>query len=156
MTAAEAPMMTVFCAETGHVLTAVSAGSIAPSVDDVTGGTYLEVRTTSAHPAVRVTKGLLTAVRVPLRMDVLSDPRAYQVADGRVSLLGAAKPLASTDVLGVAGTATLSLWQVGDSLEEVRDVLGTDGKLSSTAATAPPGAGGGLVLCKGAPLRFRA
>jgi hypothetical protein len=142
------PMMTLLHVETGHVLAAITAGAQAPTVDDLTGGAYLAVRVPDRDP-VRVTPGLLTAARVPMQDGVIENPRAYQVVDGEPAFLGPPQVLAALTSLGAVGVACLSLWQVGAQLVEIRSTLNAAGQPS---VGPPPGAGGGLLLCKGAPL----
>jgi hypothetical protein len=146
--AAPTPMMTVLSVETGHVLSVVVAGALAPTVDDLTGGSHLAVRVPVGEP-VRVTPALLTAERVPRRDDVLADPRAYQMVDGEPAWLGPPTIDAATTNLGAEGTACLVLWQVGDTLVEVRTVLNGAGR---PVVGEPPGAGAGLILLRGVPL----
>jgi hypothetical protein len=146
--AASAPMMTVLHVETGHVLAAITAGSAAPAVEDLTGGAYLSVRV-PGHDPVRVPPGLLTAVRVPRQDGVLDDPRSYQVLDGQPAWLGPPRPLSTSVSLGAEGVSCLSLWQVGNQLVEIRTTLDAGGK---PLVGKPPGADGGLVLCKGVAL----
>ena len=63
------PQMTLLHLSTGHVVSAVAAGKLEPTVDDLTGGKAIPVRVNGK--VVSVTKDLLKARRVPLDIDVL-------------------------------------------------------------------------------------
>jgi hypothetical protein len=142
--------MTLLHLSTGHVVSAVAAGKLAPTVDDLTGGTALAVRV--GDKLVLVTKELLKATPAVLDTDVLTRPTAYRVVAGvpPVSFVGRMATLAATN-LGAAGTKCLSLWQAGDELEVVEDVLDSSGKPSLPK---PPGATHRLVACAGKRLVY--
>jgi len=151
--AAPEPMMTVLHLETGHVLAAISSGALAPTAEDLTGGEHLAVRVPKADEPVLVTPGLLAAARLAARHDVLADPRSYQIAQGAPAFIGAPKMFeasgANASDLGAVDTDSLSLWQVGDHLVEIRSKLDANGQ---PAVGKPPGAGPGMLLVRGAPL----
>ena len=144
------PQMTLLHLSTGHVVSAVAAGKLAPTVDELTGGTAIAVRIPGKF--VFVTKEVLKATAAVLDTDVLTRPTAYRVVDGvpPVSFAGAMAALGATN-LGTAGTKCLCLWQAGDELEVVEDVLGATGQ--PTVAT-PPGATHRLIACAGKPLFY--
>jgi hypothetical protein len=150
------PTMTVLHLESGHVLAAVSSGSRAVTVDDLTGGTYLAVRLPgSGTDQVKVTANLLTATSVPLDDEVLSRPLDYQVADGVPPLAFAGAPIhldgTTTGKLAAPdGAAVTSLWRVGDGLEVARGQL----KDGVPEPGGPPGATQRLVACKDEPLAY--
>ena len=145
------PQMTLLHLSTGHVVSAVAAGKLTPTVDALSGGKGIAVR--AGGKVVFVTKDLLKATPVPLDTDVLTRPTAYRVADGvpPVSFVGRMKKLSSIASLGPAGTKCLSLWQNGDELEAVEETLDSTGK--PTLPT-PPGATHRLVACAGQPLVY--
>jgi hypothetical protein len=148
------PIMTVLHLESGHILAAVSSGSRAVTVDDLTGGTYLAVRFPgSGTDQVNVTANLLTATSVPLDDDVLSRPLEYRVADGVPPLTFGGTPihLDGTGKLAAPDdTAVTSLWQVGDGIEVARGQL----KGGVPEPGHPPGATKRLVACKDEPLAY--
>jgi hypothetical protein len=147
-------LMTVLHLETGHVLAAVSAGAAAPTVDELTGDEHLTVRLPDPSLQVEVGPELLTAIQVPVDDDVLDRPQYYQLVDGvpQLSLTTGPEDLTSATPLGPAGTPCLSLWQAGDELEVVREVLNASG--APPTGTTPPGGTHRLVACKGAPLVY--
>ena len=142
--------MTVLHLSTGHVVSAVAAGKLVPTVDALTGGKGIAVR--AGGQIVLVTKDLLKATPATLDTDVLTRPTAYRVSDGvpAVSFAGRMKALPAGS-LGPAGTKCLSLWQAGDELEAVEETLDTSG---TPKAPTPPGATHRLVVCVGQPLLY--
>jgi hypothetical protein len=143
--------MTLLHLSTGHVVSAVAAGKLAPTVDDLTGGKAIAVRVEDKF--VFVTGDLLKAKVAPLDTDVLTRPAAYRVVDGvpPVSFAGRMATLPATGSLGPAGTKCLSLWQAGDELEPVDDVLDASGRPTFAQ---PPGATHRLFACPGKPLFY--
>lgn len=146
------PTMTVLHLETGHVLAAVSSGSRAVTVADLTGGTHLRVRLPGLAAQVNVTAELLTAKPVPLDDDVLNRPLEYSVGDGVPALTFSGVPinLATAVIDAPDSTAVTSLWQVGDELEVSRSVL----KAGKPEGAAPVRASQRLVACRGEPLAY--
>jgi hypothetical protein len=145
------PTMVVLHLTTGQVLAAVAAGARTPTVEDLTGGTSLHVRTPDG--TVEVTAELLTSTTVARDADVLTRPTSFRVTSGvpPVTLTSALTSLpASTTAIGAAGAECLSLWQAGDELEVVHDTLDNDGKLPT--GTRPPGATHRLVAPHGGSL----
>jgi hypothetical protein len=145
------PQMTLLHLSTGHIVSAVAAGKLSPTVDDLTGGKAIAVRV--EDKLVLVTGDLLKAKVAPLDTDVLTRPTAYRVVDGipPVSFAGRMDALDTTTPLGTEGTKCLSLWQAGDELEPVADVLDSDGQPS---VDQPPGATHRLFACPGQPLLY--
>jgi hypothetical protein len=143
--------MVVLHLTTGQVLAAVAAGARTPTVDELTGGTALHVRTPAG--TVEVTPELLTATTVAQDSDVLTRPTSFRVTTG-VPPLTLTSVLASlpTAAIGAAGAACLSLWQAGDELEVVHDTLDSVGKLPT--GTKPPGATHRLVAPQGGSLYY--
>jgi len=142
--------MTLLHLSTGHVVSAVAAGKLAPTVDDLTGGKAIAVRVEDKF--VLVTADLLEAKVAPVDTDVLTRPTAYRVVDGipPVSFAGRMDALPTTP-LGPEGTKCLSLWQAGDELEPVADLLDSNGQPS---VDQPPGATHRLFACPGQPLLY--
>ncbi len=142
--------MTLLHLSTGHVVSAVAAGKLAPTVDDLTGGKAIAVRVEDKF--VLVTGDLLKAKIAPLDTDVLTRPTAYRVVDGvpPVSFAGRMATLSNSN-LGAEGTKCLSLWQAGDELEPVADVLDSSGQ---PTVDQPPGATHRLFACPGQPLLY--
>ena len=144
------PQMTLLHLSTGHVVSAVAAGKLSPTVNQLTAGKAIVVRV--ADKFVHVTPDLLKATPAVLDTVVLTRPTAYRVVDGvpPVLFVGRMATLPALS-LGAAGTKCLSLWQAGDELEAVEDVLDINGKLS---VPKPPGATHRLVACAGQPLLY--
>ena len=145
-------LMSVLHLSTGHVLAAFSAGPAQPTAQDVTGGAYLAVRFPATNDLLTVTPDLLTMVSVPLDEDVLDRPQHFRVVDGVPPLSYVGTPAALPAGLGAPpATPCLSLWQVGDELEVVTEVLDSSGNLG---ADKPPGAQYRIVACKDRVLYF--
>jgi hypothetical protein len=146
-----APTMVVLHLTTGQVVAAVAAGARTPTVEELTGGTSLHVRTPVG--TVKVTPELLTSTTVARDADVLTRPTSFRVTGGvpPVTLTSALKSLLA-DPIGAAGAECLSLWQAGDELEVVHDTLDNGGVLP--AGTKPPGATHRLVAPQGGSLYY--
>lgn len=152
MATTPAPLMSVLHLSTGHVLAAFSAGLAQPDVQEVTGGAFLAVRFPATNDLLTVTTDLLTIVSVPLDVDVLDRPQHFRVVDGAPPLSYLGPPAALPASLGAPpATPCLSLWQVGDSLEVVTEVLDASGDLGLDK---PPGAQYRIVACKDRTLYF--
>ena len=145
------PTMVVLHLTTGQVLAAVAAGARTPTVEDLTGGTSLHVRTPVG--TVQVTAELLTSTTVARDADVLTRPTSFRVTSGvpPVTLTSALTSLPGT-AIGAAGAACLSLWQAGDELEVMHDTLDNGGVLLT--GTKPPGATHRLVAPQGGSLYY--
>jgi hypothetical protein len=146
------PTMVVLHLTTGQVLAAVAAGARTPTVEDLTGGTSLHVRTPVG--TVEVTAELLTSTTVARDADVLTRPTSFRVTSGvpPVTLTSALKSLQANAVIGAAGADCLSLWQADDELEVVHVTLDNSGKLPTE--TKPSGATHRLVAPEGGSLYY--
>jgi hypothetical protein len=153
MAAGPTPTMTVLHLATGQVLAAVTCGSHAVNVDDLTGGTHLTVRLPGSEKQVLVTPDLLTASVVPRDDDVLDRPLDFRFGDGTPAVTYAGTPVdIATDDLGAPeGTPVVSLWQTGDGLEVAR---GSVTASHQPDGTAPPGATHRLIACQSGPLGY--
>ena len=143
--------MTLLHLSTGHIVSAVAAGKLEPTVEVLTGGKSIAVRPNGK--TVFVTKELLKATLAPVDTDVLTRPTAYRVVDGvpAVSFVGRIAALSGIASLGPAGTKCLSLWQAGDELEPVEETLDATGQ---PKVAQPPGATHRLIACTGQPLLY--
>jgi hypothetical protein len=150
------PQMVVLHLPTGHVLAAVAAGPLKPTVDDLTGGTALPVRLPGGEQ-VAITGDLLTATAAARDLDVLTRPTSFRIGDGvpPITVAGAMEDLYTSahvvKKVGDQGDDCTSFWQAGDQLEVVKETLGLTGQ---PAAPAPPGATQRLVACKDSPLYY--
>jgi hypothetical protein len=146
-----APTMVVLHLSTGHVLASATATGLVPTVDALTGGTYVAVRISGGR-FVNVTTEMLTALQASIDDDVLSRPTHFQVVKAvpPLSQVGAPTSLAAGKI-GDPGAEAVSLWQVGHELEVVRDKLDSTGALPTNT---PPGATHRLVAVAGQPLRY--
>lgn len=156
MASTATPTMTVLHLETGHVLAAVSSGSVGLTVDDLTGGTYLAVRMPGTGDRVNVTTELLTAATYALDDDVLNRPLEFQVDPDLPTLVFAGPPIDLTaaapgKISAPNGTPALLLWQVGNQLEVGRSVL----KSGKPDAVEPLLTEAQIVACKGEPLAYK-
>jgi hypothetical protein len=146
--------MTVLHLETGHVVAAATCGPRDLTVDDLTGGDYVAVRLPDSVKRVNVAANLLTAAAYERDDDVLSNPLAYRV-DANLPVLvfgGTPTNLTGGHITAPAGTATLSLWQVGNQLEVGRSVLDNSGQPEGTS---PTGTTAQIVVCAGEPLAYK-
>ena len=146
------PKMVVLHLSTGHVLASATAAELVPTVDALTGGTYVTVRTPVGR-FVNVTAEMLTALEASVDDDVLSRPTHFQVVKAvpPLSQVGEPTTLPATGKIGDPGAEALSLWQIGHVLEVVRDKLDSTGALPTNT---PPGATHRLVAVAGQPLRY--
>jgi hypothetical protein len=139
---------------TGHVLAAVTSGSVEPTVEDLTGGDHLRVRVPGDTDYVDVPSTVLTASRVAIAPDVLDRPHWYVFGDGAVPLtLGLEPQYAVTVTSGGAsasGKKVVIVWQTAEKAIAEDSVLDGSGNLPST--TPPPGATAELVAWEGGPL----
>ena len=147
------PTMTVLHLATGQVLAAVTSGSRAVTVDDLTGGQFLSVRLSDSMLQVHVTPDLLTASVVPRDDDVLDRPLDFRFGDGTPAVTYAGTPvdIRTHKLSAPAGSPVVSLWQVGDELEVAKGSL-TAGQVPD--GSAPPGATHRLIACQAGPLGY--
>jgi hypothetical protein len=143
--------MVVLHLSTGHVLAAATATELVPTLEALTGGTYVAVRVPGGW-FVNVTAEMLTELQASVDDDVLSHPTHFQVVKAvpPLSQVGAPTALAAGKI-GDPGAEAVSLWQIGHELEVVRDKLDSTGALPTNT---PPGATHRLVAVAGHPLRY--
>jgi hypothetical protein len=145
-------LVTVLHLATGHVLAAVSSGSLEPTVEQLTAGEHLVVR---YDPAVRVEvpAELLTAARVAAEGDVLDRPAAYVVSDATPPLALGLKPeiQPTSAVTGPPGTDCLVVWQTPDGSTRQNAPLDASGE-PPKKNSGPADATARLVAWKGGPL----
>lgn len=145
-------LMSVLHLSTGHVLAAFTAGATQPTLQDVTGGAFLAVRLPATNDLLTVTTDLLAMVSAPLDQDVLDRPQHFRVVDGAPPLSYVGSPATLPASLAAPpATPCLSLWQVGEALEVVTEILDASGNLG---ASKPPGAQYRIVACKDRVLYF--
>lgn len=152
--AARAPQFaTVLHLSTGHVLTAVTAAGLEPTVEQLTGGRALRVRHSDEPGYVMVPAEALTAARVTATADLLDRPQHYAIgSDGAPWLVG--PPEYESGPTRTVGAKAVVVWQeddraVGTYYEGVVDATGPPGE-------PPPGATHLLFAVEGAPLSVEA
>lgn len=140
---------------TGHVLAVVTAGTVEPTVEDLTGGDHLRVRVPNTDAYVNVPPGLLTAKSVDVTQDVLDRPQAWVFNGGTVPLSLGLAPKYDVTVPGSGGAAAANkklvvVWQTAnDTIPEDR-AMDASGNLPTL--TLPAGTTAQLVAWEGGAL----
>jgi hypothetical protein len=149
-------MMTVLHLEGGNVLGVVHAGSLSPSVEELTGTKHLAVRLPDSALTVKVPTGLLTATVDPRNDEVLVSPLHFRVGTGSPALTYAGTPIdvkaggSAGELVAAEGTKAVSLWQTGDEVEVVEGVVASKAPTGGT----PPGGTHRLIACVTGPLVY--
>jgi len=138
--------------KTGHVLAAVTAAGLAPTLDDLTGGKAVRVRLPGTDGYVDVPASILAAARISLKTeDVLDHPHDYVVSPGGQALERAGEN-AQDDAEGMPAVFVWRVEANGVS-ESIFDLdpkpLKKDGELPRAQ---PPGARQLLLAYAGGPL----
>lgn len=135
---------TVLHLSTGHVLAAVSSGSLEPTVEQLTANEHLAVRYFGPDARVEVPASLLTAVRVTADDDLLDRPHSYLATGGTPPVvLGLepveVRPAGTTMPTGPAGAPCVIVWQMPDDTDVSNTPLDASGD-PLPASAAPAGA----------------
>jgi hypothetical protein len=144
---------TIVHLQTGHVLAAVTSGSLEPTLADLTADEHLRVTLPGTAEFVDVPIALLAATRLAVGPDVLDRAQNYVVdvksptpiTPSADPLLNAAEPLAPEE------TEAIVVWQDDDGPVAASGPLGIGNALY---ATAPPGAKTRLLAITGRPLHL--
>jgi len=150
----------VYLTTTGHVLAAVTSGSLETTVEDLTGGDHLRVRVPNYVEYVNVPASVLSAARVEATRDLLDRPQWYAYGDGAAPLtLGSEPQLAvtlPTTISAAANKKFVLVWQTADKAIAEDSVADASGNLPTASASRPPGATAGLLAYEGGPLYVNA
>lgn len=154
MMAAASLFATVIHLETGHVLAAVSSGTLEPTLEDLTGGKHVRVRLPGTREFVDVPSSLLQATRLSVSADMLDRAQNYVVDSKQNPPIshGGAPVVDDAEPTGAEGTATVVVWQDDEAPVATSGPMGAGDTLPGDA---PPGAKARLVGVKGKPLNLK-